>query len=389
MSRTVPASLAPLSYSYYGGASYSYSYSYAMGQSYSAGQSYSQGPMESYGFDGFPGNPMLANAITTTRAALQRDDTPFKLGDGKDAIGANKITHLPKVDEPGRLAHYGGAVRASLVSFELLSGLTFTPDAKRGSARLTMPGADGEVPVVEMYCPALEIFSAQLCLVDEMAAKRDARIAEILTQVAPPVAYFASIMNLQAGRHRKTMELVTLALQFAYAVCMRFKHAFCAPRPSDLSSAIQPVIEVPMHPSFPAGHANESAMTAMLLARLAGTVSGSVTDTYLLRLAHRIGENRVVAGLHYPVDVIGGALMGNALGSYFLARCGLGQFRGGRFQLVEPMATRDPLGIKVDAGDDGVCDVMTAPGCAPFDAQAVPVSGLLRELWNEAQQEWT
>ena len=43
----------------------------------------------------------------------------------------------------------------------------------------------------------------------------------------------------------------------------------------------------------------------------------------LQRLAARISINRVIAGVHFPVDAVAGQRMGQALGEYFVMRSGL------------------------------------------------------------------
>jgi hypothetical protein len=208
------------------------------------------------------------------------------------------------------------------------------------------------------------------------------RAAEIVTQVAPPVAYFASLLNLQVGRHRRTLELVNAALQFTYAVCMQFKHALACPRPSEYSLVMQPMIEVPMHPSLPAGHAAEAHVTAAVLGALAGAEAGkSKTDELLRRLAHRIAENRVISGVHFPCDMTSGRLLGDAVASYVLARCGVGvEWKGGAFKA-------DGMNGQADTFD--AAPRLSGPGCKAFtEARKGSPSPLLAEMWKAAAAEW-
>jgi undecaprenyl-diphosphatase len=68
-------------------------------------------------------------------------------------------------------------------------------------------------------------------------------------------------------------------------------------------------IDVPVDNSFPSGHAAGSfafAVFASLLDRRAAW--------FLLPLASLIALSRVALGVHYPTDVLGGALLGAAMG---------------------------------------------------------------------------
>jgi len=50
------------------------------------------------------------------------------------------------------------------------------------------------------------------------------------------------------------------------------------------------------------------------------------------RQAARITTNRVIAGMHFPVDSMAGRMLGVALGEYFVGRCITGKrFNGRKF----------------------------------------------------------
>ncbi|MCY7315778.1 MAG: phosphatase PAP2 family protein [Rubrivivax sp.] len=322
------SSSGPLAYT--GGNAYAYTggnaYAYAGGNAYAHGAS-----MEAYGFDGYPGNPMLGAALQGTRAAIRRDILTGPLGSADDIGGArdwgDAQLRLPPADDTANVRHCGAQVRLSMALMELTSSVEFHYSPDQRCAMLRGRGRSAQnalvlADLVWMKRPSRSYLDLQLGLVDRWGPARDSRMAEVLTQVAPPLAFFASVMNLQSARHRKTLEFVNLSVQFAYAVCMRFKLALNVPRPSELSAALMPVLETPPHRALPAGHANEAHVTALVLSQLARLPANSAVRQALRRLAHRIGENRVVAGLHFPVDNVAGRLLGDVLASYVLASCG-------------------------------------------------------------------
>ena len=154
----------------------------------------------------------------------------------------------------------------------------------------------------------------------DMAPLRPERTAEILAQVSPPFTFFAAVLNLQAGRRRRTFELMATANTFASVAVQQFKHAFRIIRPADRSSLIQPMVATPGHGSYPAGHSTQGEILRQVLASLLSLAPGSERYGQLLRLADRIGENRIVAGLHYPVDISQGRVLGTALAAYFISQ---------------------------------------------------------------------
>lgn len=339
--------------------------------------------LESYGFAGFPGNPLLASALIETRSAVLLQRRPAVLGGTGDTGGArppwgSDPNPLPALESPARLIELGAAQRATVTGFELLSSLGFSADAATQSARLFIRGGP---TIATIRRPDRALFEAQLEMVDNEAEIRDRRYPEILTQVAPPIALYASVVNLRAERHRRTMELLNLAIALANTVVMRFKHALSCPRPSEYSGVIQPLIEAPPHPAYPAGHACEGHTIASVLAALVPGLAGSDVEAMLRSVALRIAHNRVVAGLHFPVDNLAGRLLGDAVADHFLAAC-----RGGPVT----SAVFDPTGHAATALEALEAHARYGgPGCSGVAAGPISFNPLLNQLWTAAAAEWS
>ena len=120
--------------------------------------------------------------------------------------------------------------------------------------------------------------------------------------------------------------MLDAAVQFAMFVEMRFKHELACWRPIDLSPQVQPMITTPGHGSFPSGHCVEAYVIKEVLQALLHMNHKKTGQTNLRRqfdrTAARIATNRVVAGVHFPIDSIAGRLLGTVLGRYFVYCCG-------------------------------------------------------------------
>ena len=91
-------------------------------------------------------------------------------------------------------------------------------------------------------------------------------------------------------------------------VSLALRHATGRERPPLKFPEPHPLVHVPANPSFPSGHATSSFACAALLAWLT-----PLPKVPLFALATLIAFSRVYNGVHYPLDVIGGAILGLAI----------------------------------------------------------------------------
>ena len=97
------------------------------------------------------------------------------------------------------------------------------------------------------------------------------------------VAFWGSVVPLYRQRHRRTLELLHIALRLAKYAEMNFKHALCVRRPHEYSPQIQPIIQTPDHGALPSGHATEAFIVARLLLELVSQAAPASPEVVQLR----------------------------------------------------------------------------------------------------------
>jgi hypothetical protein len=153
----------------------------------------------------------------------------------------------------------------------------------------------------------------QIDAVVRAAVEREDRLPEILSQATTLWAFFESVTGVSLDRAPAYRELVLAAEEWALRLLMLLKHNVAARRPVELSSLIHPVIPTPGHGSLPSGHATLAAFNAELLTLMLYRDGQPHRVAALDRLARRIAFNRVVAGVHFPVDSQAGYVLGRQL----------------------------------------------------------------------------
>jgi hypothetical protein len=180
-------------------------------------------------------------------------------------------------------------------------------------------GKDSEL-LVSIKRPPRKLFEKQLELVFDKMPQRAERTPEILTQVVPQFAFWSSIANLHPARTPWTIELAQVMLQFSMLVCQQIKHLLACPRPIEYSPLVQPIILTPTYSTLPSGHATEAYMFAKVMAAVLAPLEKFVAYDGITKqlnlIACRIADNRVVAGLHFPVDGSAGYVLADALAAY-------------------------------------------------------------------------
>ncbi len=120
---------------------------------------------------------------------------------------------------------------------------------------------------------------------------------------------------------------VIVAIEAASFVDGVLKSAVGRARPFVGDPRVHPSIALPHDPSMPSGHAMNAFAGAVLLAAVVPRARWP-----LLGLAVLIGLSRVYLGVHFPSDVIAGAILGAAIGAAaaWLLRRGERLLRAGR-----------------------------------------------------------
>jgi hypothetical protein len=328
----------------------------------------------------------MASALWTSRDGTMERDTHLHLLPGGVA---------PPAAAAGVLRRWDPWVRSTLAVTELTNGLTYVPTPLNVSNVYEVQCVTGAgtpaaatQTLVKLTRPDQPFFIAQLGFVQSWAELRDERAAEILAQIDNQFAFIAAATGLNVVRKKYTMEWLMVAVQFTIEVELMFKHAFACYRPVEFSPQVQPIVTTPGHGTYPMGHAAQAFATIVALSGLLGIHPAQFGGTHpaftQLRLqARRFSVNRVVAGVHFPIDAPAGQVLGTSLGEYFLHKCGIANVPCNQRTFAPNLLGNDILNNFLGDGPD-----VPNGASAPVALGAIAFSPYLMELTALAQSEW-
>lgn len=171
---------------------------------------------------------------------------------------------------------------------------------------------DFRVEGIPIEPPLVDNIKEAKLLLKMKSMRTSLRIQEIVSQNINPIPLFWECAGIAENDHPEFTSHFYNLISDVEIVVLALKRKFNRPRPSAVLPALDPVVPVPWHTSYPSGHATQSTVIAGLLSRLKPSSSESLAN-----LALRVGVNREVAGLHYPSDTLAGIALGRWLSNEF------------------------------------------------------------------------
>jgi acid phosphatase (class A) len=135
---------------------------------------------------------------------------------------------------------------------------------------------------------------------DRAVADNEQRLGRIADEVFGDKA-----AALRSPKFTAFAERVT---QDTRAIFLASKDVWNRPRPYSASTEVKAIGELPTSGSYPSGHATRGYLVAILLSDMVPEKSAE-----LFARGREYGQNRVVAGVHYPTDIEAGRLSATAI----------------------------------------------------------------------------
>lgn len=130
---------------------------------------------------------------------------------------------------------------------------------------------------------------------------------------------FARRHREQTGKVAGWLDTALLAGTIAAnaAVTQVAKRRYDRERPYEVDPSIRPPVKLPHDDSYPSGHASSAFAAARVISVLEPQLAKEAYS-----IASQVAVSRVYAGVHFPTDVVAGALLGTAVAESALRAAG-------------------------------------------------------------------
>lgn len=128
--------------------------------------------------------------------------------------------------------------------------------------------------------------------------------------------YFSRVLGAHFDQHDLpiTAQLLRDAASDVTEIDDDLKRHWNQPRPYLTDKRIEPCVPLETATSYPSGH----AIRGIVWARILAEIFPEKTDA-LMSAGRQLGEDRIIAGMHYPSDVAAGQKLGETIADKLLA----------------------------------------------------------------------
>ncbi|MGD0463882.1 MAG: phosphatase PAP2 family protein [Tepidisphaeraceae bacterium] len=147
-------------------------------------------------------------------------------------------------------------------------------------------------------------------LLQLQAGRTDADVARIKSEVKMTPFIFSEVLGswFNPDDLPATAKFLARVMKNADSISSQAKDIFMRDRPFVVDRRIQPCVEKEKSYSYPSGHSTRSMVLALALAQ----IFPEHADALIAR-AKRIGDDRALAGQHFPSDVEAGRILAKAI----------------------------------------------------------------------------
>jgi len=218
---------------------------------------------------------------------------------------------LAKIGSPQNIGRRA-ACRAIFLSAVYLAGKAYAiEDTQTARSYFLLPG-NFDIDSLKVDQPPSDDMAEARVVLAMQSQRTAVQIAQIKAQAIDPLPLFWQCAGLNEASHPEHARRIQEAVVDTEHVVTALKRRFNRPRPSVILPDIHTVVPVPLHASYPSGHATQSVVIATLMSTMAPKAAKRLQE-----FAIKVGRNREMAGLHYPSDTDAGFKLGHDLSEIF------------------------------------------------------------------------